>query len=157
MNLIEKIDNRSAKVGVIGLGYVGLPLAMEFVNAGYKVSGIDIDQNKINSLNDGKNYINDVNDGKLNKAVKNGFLRGTSDFSIVKKLDAISICVPTPLNKEKNPDISYIVSVMEKIKDYLHPHMIIILESTTYPGSTRELILPYIINKNFHQESNYYL
>ena len=148
MNLTEKIDNRSAKVGVIGLGYVGLPLAMEFVNAGYKVSGIDIDQNKINSLNDGKNYINDVNDEKLNKAVKNGFLKGTSDFSIVKKLDAISICVPTPLNKEKNPDISFIVSVMEKIKDYLHPHMIIILESTTYPGSTRELILPYIENNN---------
>jgi len=148
MNLIEKIDNRSAKVGVIGLGYVGLPLAMEFVNAGYKVSGIDIDQNKINSLNDGKNYINDVNDEKLNKAVKNGFLKGTSDFSIVEELDTISICVPTPLNKEKNPDISFIVSVMEKIKDYLHPHMIIILESTTYPGSTRELILPYIQNDN---------
>ncbi|MBT4250496.1 nucleotide sugar dehydrogenase, partial [bacterium] len=157
MNLIEKIDNRSAKVGVIGLGYVGLPLAMEFVNAGYKVSGIDIDQNKINSLNDGKNYINDVNDGKLNKAVKNGFLRGTSDFSIVKKLDAISICVPTPLNKEKNPDISFIVSVMEKIKDYLHPHMIIILESTTYPGSTRELILPYIQNDNLILGKNIYL
>ena len=148
MNLIEKIDNRSAKVGVIGLGYVGLPLAMEFVNAGYKVSGIDIDQNKINSLNDGKNYINDVNDEKLKNAVKKGLLKGTTDFSIVKKLDAISICVPTPLNKEKNPDISFIVSVMNKIKDYLHPNMVIILESTTYPGSTRELILPYIENDN---------
>ena len=157
MNLIEKIDNRSAKVGVIGLGYVGLPLAMEFVNAGYKVSGIDIDQNKINSLNDGKNYINDVNDEKLNKAVKNGFLKGTSDFSIVEELDTISICVPTPLNKEKNPDISFIVSVMEKIKDYLHPHMIIILESTTYPGSTRELILPYIQNDNLILGKNIYL
>jgi UDP-N-acetyl-D-glucosamine dehydrogenase len=155
MNLTEKIDNRSAKVGVIGLGYVGLPLAMEFVNAGYKVSGIDIDQNKINSLNDGKNYINDVNDENLKNAVKKGLLKGTTDYSTVKKLDAISICVPTPLNKEKNPDISFIVSVMDKIKDYLHPHMIIILESTTYPGSTRELILPYIesdkliIGKNF--------
>jgi len=155
MNLIEKIDNRSAKIGVIGLGYVGLPLAMEFVNAGYKVSGIDIDQNKINSLNDGKNYINDVNDENLKNAVKKGLLKGTTDYSTVKKLDAISICVPTPLNKEKNPDISFIVSVMDKIKDYLHPHMIIILESTTYPGSTRELILPYIesdkliIGKNF--------
>ena len=99
MNLTEKIDNRSAKVGVIGLGYVGLPLAMEFVNAGYKVSGIDIDQNKINSLNDGKNYINDVNDENLKNAVKKGLLKGTTDYSIVKKLDAISICVPTPLNK----------------------------------------------------------
>ncbi len=148
MSLIEKINTRSAKVGVIGLGYVGLPLAMEFANAGYNVIGIDIDQNKIKSLNDGENYINDVNDESLKNVVNKGLLKGTNDFSIVKKLDAISICVPTPLNKEKNPDISFIVSVMDKIKNYLHPHMIIILESTTYPGSTRELILPYIENDN---------
>ena len=144
MNLIEKIDTKSAKIGVIGLGYVGLPLAMEFVNAGYHVKGIDINQNKIKSLNDGKNYIEDVNDEDLKNAAKKGLLKGTTDFSVVKNLDAISICVPTPLNKEKNPDISFIVAVMDKIKDYLHPNMIIILESTTYPGSTRELILPYI-------------
>jgi UDP-N-acetyl-D-glucosamine dehydrogenase len=148
MNLIEKIDTRSAKVGVIGLGYVGLPLAMEFVKAGYTVTGIDIDENKIKSLNNGKNYINDVNDKNLKNAVKKSLLKGTTDFSTVKNLDAISICVPTPLNKEKNPDISYIVSVMDRIKDYLHPNMIIILESTTYPGSTRELILPYIEDDN---------
>jgi UDP-N-acetyl-D-glucosamine dehydrogenase len=148
MNLIEKIDTRSAKIGVIGLGYVGLPLAMEFVKAGYNVTGIDIDENKIKSINNGENFINDVNDADLKKATKDGLLRGTTDFSIVKRLDAISICVPTPLNKEKNPDISHIVSVMNKIKDYLHPNMIIILESTTYPGSTRELILPYIKNDN---------
>ena len=148
MNLIEKIDNRSTKIGVIGLGYVGLPLAMEFVKAGFQVTGIDIDENKISSLNDGKNYINDVNDKDLENAVNKGFLSGSNDFRLVKDLDALSICVPTPLNKEKNPDISYIVSVMDKIKDYLHPHMIIILESTTYPGSTRELILPYIENDN---------
>ena len=148
MSLIEKIETRSAKVGVIGLGYVGLPLAMEFVNAGYEVAGIDIDENKINSLNDGKNYINDVNDDDLKSAVKKGLLKGTNDYSKVKSLDAISICVPTPLNKEKNPDISFIVSVMEEIKNYLHPNMLIILESTTYPGSTRELILPYIESDN---------
>jgi len=148
MNLIEKIDTRSAKVGVIGLGYVGLPLAMEFVKAGYTVTGIDIDESKINSLNNGENYINDVNDKNLKTAVKKGLLKATSDFSIVKNLDTLSICVPTPLNKEKNPDISYIVSVMDKIKSYLHPNMIVILESTTYPGSTRELILPYIENDN---------
>jgi UDP-N-acetyl-D-glucosamine dehydrogenase len=144
MNLIEKIDTRSAKIGVIGLGYVGLPLAMEFIKAGYQVTGIDIDENKIKSLNDGENYINDVEDEDVKNAIKNGLLKGTSDFSIVKNLDAISICVPTPLNKEKNPDISFIVSVMEEIKKYIHKNMIIILESTTYPGSTRELILPYI-------------
>ena len=148
MNLIEKIDNRSAKIGVIGLGYVGLPLAMEFVNSGFQVTGIDIDKNKINALNNGKNYINDVDDELLKNAVKKNSLKGTTDFSEVKDLDTISICVPTPLNKEKNPDISFIVSVMEEIKNYLHPSMIIILESTTYPGSTRELILPYIENDN---------
>ena len=148
MSIIKKIENRSAKIGVIGLGYVGLPLAMEFITAGYNVIGIDVDQNKINNLNDGKNYINDVNDEILKNAVKKGLLKGTTDFSVVEKLDAISICVPTPLNKEKNPDISYIVSVMDKIKDFLHPNMIIILESTTYPGSTRELILPYFKNDN---------
>ena len=148
MTLIEKIDTRSAKIGVIGLGYVGLPLAMEFVKAGYNVTGIDIDENKIKSLNNGENYINDVNDKNLKNAVKKSLLKGTTDFSTVKNLDAISICVPTPLNKEKNPDISFIVSVMDRIKDYLHPNMIIILESTTYPGSTRELILPYIQSDN---------
>jgi len=148
MNLIEKIDTRSAKIGVIGLGYVGLPLAMEFVKTGFQVTGIDIDENKITALNDGENYINDVDDKDLKNAVDGGLLKGSNDFSLVKDLDTISICVPTPLNKEKNPDISFIVSVMDRIKDYLHPHMLIILESTTYPGSTRELILPYIEDDN---------
>ena len=146
MKLLEKINKKSAKVGVIGLGYVGLPLAIEFVNAGYEVIGIDIDDNKINTLNSEKNYINDVDDKTLKEAVKKGLFRATKDFSIVKDLDTVSICVPTPLNKEKNPDISYIISVMDKIKNYIHKDMIIILESTTYPGSTKELILPYIGN-----------
>jgi UDP-N-acetyl-D-glucosamine dehydrogenase len=148
MDLIEKIDTRSAKIGVIGLGYVGLPLAMEFVKTGFQVTGIDIDENKITALNDGKNYIKDVDDNDLKNAVNGGLLKGSNDFSLVKDLDSISICVPTPLNKEKNPDISYIVSVMEKIKNYIHSDMMIILESTTYPGSTRELILPYIKDDN---------
>ena len=144
MKIIEKINNKSAKIGVIGLGYVGLPLAIEFVNAGYEVIGIDINNSKVDSINSGKNYIKDVSDEVLNNAVKKDQLRATSNFSVVKELDAISICVPTPLNKEKTPDISFIVSVMERIKEYIHEEMIIILESTTYPGSTRELILPYV-------------
>ena len=144
MSLIDKINDKSAKVGVIGLGYVGLPLAIEFTNAGYKVTGIDVDDKKVKSINSGKNYIKDVDDTILENAVKNKLLRSTSDFSEVRNLDAVSICVPTPLNKEKNPDISYIVSVMEEIKDYIHENMLIVLESTTYPGSTKELILPYI-------------
>ena len=146
MSLIDKINDKSAKIGVIGLGYVGLPLAIEFTNAGYNVTGIDIDESKVDLINSGKNYISDIKDSILEEAVNKKLLKATNNFNVVKKLDAISICVPTPLNKEKNPDISYIVSVMEEIKNYLHENMIIILESTTYPGSTKELILPYIAN-----------
>ncbi len=146
MSLINKINDKSAKIGVIGLGYVGLPLAIEFTNAGYEVIGIDIDKNKVDSINMGKNYIKDVNDNILKNAVSRKLLKASTSFNNVKNLDAISICVPTPLNKEKNPDISYIVSVMEEIKDHIHEHMLIVLESTTYPGSTKELILPYISN-----------
>ena len=146
MSLIEKINDKSAKIGVIGLGYVGLPLAVEFTNAGYDVTGIDIDQNKVDLINSGKNYISDIKDSILNEAVNKKLLKATTNFNVVRELDAISICVPTPLNKEKNPDISYIVAVMDEIKNYLHENMIIILESTTYPGSTKELIMPYISN-----------
>ena len=149
MNLIDKINDKSAKVGVIGLGYVGLPLAVEFTNAGFKTLGIDIDNDKVKFINDGENYIKDVDDNLLKTLVKENSLSATSDFSKVAELDCISICVPTPLNKEKNPDISYIISVMDAIKSHLHSNMLIILESTTYPGSTKELILPYILeNKN---------
>ena len=157
MELINKINNRSAKIGVIGLGYVGLPLAIEFIKANFNVIGIDTNQIKIDAINSGKNYINDVNDEELKNAVKAKTLSATSSFSVVRELDAISICVPTPLNKEKNPDISYIVSVMEAIKDYIHENMIIILESTTYPGSTKELILPYIKNDNLIPGKNIFL
>ena len=149
MSLIDKINDKSAKIGVIGLGYVGLPLAIEFSHAGYETLGFDIDNNKVKSIGDGKNYIKDIDDEKLNDLVRKKLLSATSDFSKVRELDCVSICVPTPLNKEKNPDISYIVSVMEAIKDYLHSNMLIVLESTTYPGSTKELILPYIAkNRN---------
>ena len=140
MSLIDKINDKSAKIGVIGLGYVGLPLAIEFTNAGYEVLGIDIDKNKVDSINLGKNYIKDVKDNILKNAVNKKLLEASTRFNKVKNLDAISICVPTPLNKEKNPDISYIVSVMEEIKEYIHEDMLIVLESTTYPGSTKELI-----------------
>ena len=148
MSLIDKINNKSAKIGVIGLGYVGLPLAIEFANAGYKVVGIDIDQEKVNSINSGKNYIRDVEDDILKDAVDKKLLLASKSFEQVKNLDAISICVPTPLNKEKNPDISYIVSVMEEIKHFIHKNMLIVLESTTYPGSTKELILPHIVGND---------
>ncbi len=157
MNLIKSINNKSAKIGVIGLGYVGLPLAVEFTNAGYEVTGIDIDEKKVESINKGENYIKDIENSVLKNAVKKELLKSTTDFSKVKDLDTISICVPTPLNKEKNPDISYIVSVMEKIKNYIHEDMLIVLESTTYPGSTKEIILPYIKTENLVPGENVFL
>ncbi len=157
MNLINKINDKSAKIGVIGLGYVGLPLAIEFVQAGFEVVGIDIDEIKISSIKNRKNYINDVDDNILKKAVVDKKLVATSDFSFVKELDSISICVPTPLNKQKDPDISFIISVMDKITNYIHEDMVIILESTTYPGSTKELILPYVERNGFNLGKNIFL
>ena len=149
MGINKKIQNRTAKIGVIGLGYVGLPLAIEFAQAGFHVFGIDIDENKIDSINNGINYIKDIDDIILKKAVEKDKFSATTDFSIVQNLDSISICVPTPLKKKKDPDISSIISVMDKIKSYIHKDMTIILESTTYPGSTKELILPYIQDNGF--------
>ena len=129
MKLKEKIENRDAKVGVIGLGYVGLPLALEFVRTGFHVSGIDISKTKINNLKKKKNYIQDASDIDLIKAVEDEKLVPTNDFSVIKNLDAISICVPTPLNKQKNPDISFINNVISELEKFIHPNILIILES----------------------------
>ena len=157
MNLKNKIENREAQVGVIGLGYVGLPLAMEFVRAGFHVTGIDVDQEKVKKLNRGENYIQDIKDESVKNAVEMNQLSATSDFSVIQNLDAISICVPTPLNKQKNPDISFINHVMENIKGLIHHDMIVVLESTTYPGTTRELILPEIESKGLKVGQDFYL
>ena len=157
MNLKNKIENREAQVGVIGLGYVGLPLAMEFVRAGFHVTGIDVDQEKVKKLNRGENYIQDIKDESVKNAVEMNQLSATSDFSVIQNLDAISICVPTPLNKQKNPDISFINNVMENIKDLIHHDMIVVLESTSYPGTTRELILPVMESKGLKAGHDFYL
>jgi UDP-N-acetyl-D-glucosamine dehydrogenase len=157
MNLKNKIENRDAQIGVIGLGYVGLPLAMEFVRAGFHVTGIDVDQEKVKKLNRGKNYIQDIKDESVKNAVEMNQLSATSDFSVIQNLDAISICVPTPLNKQKNPDISFINQVMENMKDFIHHDMLIVLESTSYPGTTRELILPKMESKGLKAGHEFYL
>ena len=157
MDLKKKIENRSANIGIIGLGYVGLPLAMEFVRAGFKVTGIDSNTKKVDMINAGNNYIQDVSDNALASAVSDGNLNATTDFAATKKLDSVSICVPTPLKKHKNPDISYIVSAMNEVEKYIHPGMIIILESTTYPGSTRELILPSLETNGFTVGKDFFL
>ncbi len=139
--LLSKIKNKSATIGVVGLGYVGLPLAMEFNRSGYRVTGIDIDETRVATLNLGENYIQDVDDDFFRQQVADQRFSATTDFAVIRNLDVVTICVPTPLNKLKDPDVSYIVAVLDELVKYLHKDIFIILESTTYPGTTRDLIL----------------
>ena len=140
-NLINKFNDHSAHIAVLGLGYVGLPLAVVFAESGFKVTGIDPISEKVEQLNAGKSYILDIETKKIESLVKSGRLSATTDFSVLSDVDAVSICVPTPLRKTGDPDLSFILSVAETLKEYLHPGLAIVLESTTYPGTTRELIL----------------
>ena len=140
--LLQKIESKEARLGVIGMGYVGLPLSVEFVRGGITVVGIDTDAAKVESINSGRSYVGDVPDSQLSEFLKGGKLRATTDFSVLKELECVCICVPTPLSKTKDPDISYIVAACDEIARYAHKDMLVVLESTTYPGSTEELILP---------------
>lgn len=140
--LISKFKSKQAQIGIIGLGYVGLPLAVVFGNVGFKVIGIDIDQRKVDMVNSSKSHIQDVPSAKVAELVSNGLLYATTDFSVIKDCDAVSICVPTPLRKTGDPDMSYIISATDELAKYVHPGMVIVLESTTYPGTTREVLLP---------------
>jgi UDP-N-acetyl-D-glucosamine dehydrogenase len=140
--LREKLKSRRARTGVVGLGYVGLPLAVELGKAGFHATGIDLDKRKVDAINAGRSYIPDVSTADVQSLQKAGKLDASTDFAIVKELDTINICVPTPLRKTKDPDMSYIVSAVEGIAKYLHPGMLIVLESTTYPGTTDEVVQP---------------
>ncbi|HOK45134.1 MAG TPA: nucleotide sugar dehydrogenase, partial [Bryobacteraceae bacterium] len=140
--LEEKIRSRTARVGIVGLGYVGLPLGVEFARAGFTVTGIDVGENKVAAVNSGESYVLDVPVETLRPLVKERRLSATTDFAAVADLDTINICVPTPLRKTKDPDMSYIDAACREIAKYLHPGMLIILESTTYPGTTDEFVLP---------------
>lgn len=140
--LLEKIAKKELTVGVVGLGYVGLPLAVEKAKAGFKTMGFDIQSQKVDMVNEGHNYIGDVVDSDLKMLTETGMLRATSDFSFVKDVDFIAICVPTPLDEHQEPDISYVKSSSEEISKYLKKETIVVLESTTYPGTTEELIRP---------------
>jgi UDP-N-acetyl-D-glucosamine dehydrogenase len=142
--IMDKLENKSALVAIMGLGYVGLPLAAVFARAGYRVIGIDPDKRKIDLLNEGKSYIQDVPSEQIADLVFSGQLRGSTDFSVLQEADAVSICVPTPLRKTGDPDLSFIITASQALSEYLHPGMVIVLESTTYPGTTRELVLPHI-------------
>jgi UDP-N-acetyl-D-glucosamine dehydrogenase len=140
--LLERIQTRRARTGVVGLGYVGLPLAVEFARAGFHTTGIDLDERKIRAVSEGRSYIPDVATADVLKLKNDGKLDATTDFSIVRELDTVNICVPTPLRKTKDPDMSFIVSAVESIAKHLHPGMLIVLESTTYPGTTDEVVQP---------------
>ncbi len=141
-NLIEKIRNKTLMMGVCGLGYVGLPLAVDKAKHGFRTIGFDIQQKKVDLVNAGTNYIGDVVDADLRELVSSGMLRATSDFSFVKDVDFIAICVPTPLDAHQQPDISYVRDSAKTIARYLHRGSIVVLESTTYPGTTEELLKP---------------
>ena len=157
MSLYNKINNKEANIGVIGLGYVGLPLAIEFAKAGFNVSGIDVDDKKIAAINKGNNYISDIDDSLLMDLVKKGKLKATKNTSIITTLDAISICVPTPLSKVNEPDVSYIINSVNAIKRYLHKDLLIVLESTTYPGTTKEVVLSTLRESELIAGEDYYL
>lgn len=155
--LLNKIKNKDVIVGVVGLGYVGLPLAVEKAKAGFKTIGFDVQKKKVDMVNAGTNYIGDVVDDDLKRIVEAGTLQATSDFSFVKDVDFIAICVPTPLDKHQQPDISYVRSSAEKIAKYMTKGTMVVLESTTYPGTTEELLKPILESSGLKCGEDFYL
>jgi len=157
MSLKARIENKEAHIGVIGLGYVGLPLAVEFAKAGFPVTGIDVDESKVAAINAGENYIPDIADDTLKTLVSSGNLQATTDMDIIADLDAVAICVPTPLSKVGDPDISYIIAAIDSINKGIHKDLLIILESTTYPGTTQEIAFSRLEKSGLTVGKDYYL
>jgi len=155
--LKEKIESKRAVVGIIGLGYVGLPLAVEFGEQGFSVLGFDISKKKVSLINSGRSDIDDIKDESVKKLVTRKLLKATNNFALLSNADCISICVPTPLSKTKDPDVSYILSAVNQVKKYLHPGQLVILESTTYPGTTEELIRPILEETNLRTGKDFFL
>ena len=140
--LIKKLESRTARVGVVGTGYVGLPLAVVFAEAGFTVVGVDPDEEKVAAINRGESYILDVESARVAALVDAGKLTASTDYAALADVDAVSICVPTPLRKTGDPDLSFIASASQSLAPYLHTGMVVVLESSTYPGTTREMVLP---------------
>ena len=155
--LLEKIKTKTACLGVIGLGYIGLPLAVENAKAGFKTIGFDIQKKKVDLLNQGSNYIGDVANEDLKKIVKSGLFKATSDYSEVASCDSVCICVPTPLDEHQQPDISYVKKSAESLVPYMHKNMLVVLESTTYPGTTEELVKPILEKSGLVCGKDFYL
>src|SRR5262249_31796453 len=156
-NLQEKIGSRRAVVGVIGLGYVGLPLAVEFGNGGLRAIGFDVDAQKTAGIKAGLSHIPDVPSDQVASLGRHGKLEATTDFSKLQETDAVIICVPTPLRKTKEPDISYILAASEQVKTYLHSQQVVVLESTTYPGTTDEVLLPMLQEAGLEFDRDFFL
>jgi UDP-N-acetyl-D-glucosamine dehydrogenase len=156
-SLIERIRARRAKVAVIGLGYVGLPLAVEFGRAGFDVTGVDVDPAKVSAINAGTSYIPDVPDADLSAVVTAGRLRATSDVRALADMDAVDICVPTPLRKTRDPDLSFVVKAVEAVAAALRPGQLVVLESTTYPGTTEEVVRPMLEAGGLAAERDFFL
>src|SRR5260221_862056 len=146
--LLSLLSDHSAKISIVGLGYVGLPLAVAFAEVGFSVVGLDVSADKVAMLNSGKSYIPDIPTEQLAPLVKSGKLRATTNYQDLASADAISICVPTPLRKTKDPDMSYVIGAADSIAEVCHPGMLIVLESTTYPGTTEEIIIPRLLQNN---------
>lgn len=157
MNLIDKIQSKTAKVGVIGLGYVGLPLAVEKAKIGFDVIGFDIQQHRVELVNQGINYIGDVVEDELRNLVKMGRIQATTDYSLIDEMDVVTICVPTPLDDYQQPNISYVKASVNSIVKHLHPGMLVVLESTTYPGTTEEIVRPILESTGLVCGEDFYL
>jgi UDP-N-acetyl-D-glucosamine dehydrogenase len=155
--LSSKIAARKAKIGIVGLGYVGLPLAVEFAHAGFHVTGIDVQQSKVDDVNRGESYIQDIPTSILKPLVDAGNIRATTDFGVISELDTVDICVPTPLRKTKDPDMSYVVNACQEIAKHFHEGMLVVLESTTYPGTTDELVLPLLQRDDLRVGEEFFL
>ena len=155
--LLQKIQDKSIIAGVVGLGYVGLPLAVEKAKAGFRTIGFDVQKEKVDMVNAGHNYIGDVVDTDLERLVREGRLSATTDFQFIKDVDFVAICVPTPLDAHQQPDISYVESSAKAIAEHLHPGMMVVLESTTYPGTTEELIKPILETSGLKCGKDFYL
>ena len=157
MSLLERIRTGDARVGVIGLGYVGLPLAVEFAKAGLRTVAVDIDARKIAQIEQGKSYIGDVSDAEVQAVTRSGHLRPTTDFSVLADVDTVDICVPTPLRKTRDPDLSFVVSAVDEIAKYLRAGQLVVLESTTYPGTVEEVVRPRLESGGLVAGRDFYL
>ena len=157
IDLRARIESRSARVGVIGLGYVGLPLAVEFASHGFDVTGFDVDRWKVGEISAGRSYIPDVKTGDIAAAVQAGRLRATADMALLHEVDAIDICVPTPLRKTRDPDLSYVITAVEAVRDQLRKGQLVVLESTTYPGTTDEVVQPVLEESGLTAGTDFFL